>query len=377
MGRLLGGLARLSAVQIGSQVAKQLMTRAKVNPAHIDEVFIGQVLQAGAGQNPARQVALNAGVPDTVSAVTVNKVCGSGLQAVMFADQAIRAGDAQVVLAGGMESMTNAPFYIRNMRAGHKFGNTELIDGMQHDGLTDAYDGTIMGAFGDYTASKGGVSRKEQDEWAYRSHQRAAKAEKSGAFFAERVAVETIADKEQFLADENVRSDVSLEKLATLKPAFGKEGTVTAGNSSPLTDGAAMSLIASEEGLKRIGLQPMARIVSQHTSGAAPRDVFFTPIEACKKLCEKAGWDMRSVDLWEINEAFAAQTVACCRALEIDAETLNVNGGAVALGHPIGASGTRLLVTLLHALKARGGKRGVVSLCLGGGNAVAVALEMV
>lgn len=375
VGHLLGGLSKLTATAIGAQVAKGLLDGAKLDRGAVEEVFVGQVLQAGAGQNPARQVALGAGIPDTISCTTVNKVCGSGLQAAMFADLTIRAGDADVVMAGGIESMTLAPFLSRTMRAGSKFGNVELIDSMLFDGLTNIYDNEIMGVIAEETAAKAGVTRQAQDEFSYNSHRKAAAAERDGFFSHWRVPITVPNAPEPFNKDETVRADISTEKLATLRPAFRKDGTITPGNASAISDGAAMVLIASEKGLSRCGNKPLARIVAHATAGGPPRELFFAPIPAIRRVCEKAGWNLRDVDLFELNEAFAAQMLACIKGLEIDAERVNVWGGAISLGHPIGASGARILGTMAHGLKQRNAKRGIVSLCLGGGNAVAMAVE--
>ncbi len=379
IGHFLGSLSKLKATEIGAQVAKALIADSKVPPAAIDEVYIGQVLQAGCGQNPARQVALGAGLPDTISATTVNKVCGSSLQAAMLADLTLRAGDANVVLAGGIESMSQAPFLVRNMRTGHKFGKAELVDVMEYDGLTNVYDNAIMGAIAEETATRAGVSRQNQDEYSVRSHQRAAAADKAGRFAAVRVPISVPKADAPFAKDETIRLDAAVDKLGALKPVFDKSGTITAGNASSISDGAAMLLIASEQGCSKNGLKPLARIVAHATAGGPPRDLFFAPIAANRKVCEKAGWDIKQVDLWEMNEAFAAQMCACLKGLEmpLDAEKVNVDGGAIALGHPIGASGARILGQLVWALKHRNLKRGVASLCLGGGNAVAMAVEIV
>jgi acetyl-CoA C-acetyltransferase len=376
VGKYLGTLARLPAVEIGSQVAKALLAEAKADPGAIDEVYVGQVLQAGCGQNPARQVALGAGLPDTISCCTVNKVCGSGLQGVMFADQVIRAGDADLILAGGIESMSQAPFLLRTLRSGNKFGHTEMVDEMLYDGLTNVYSNELMGELAEYTAEKAGITRQMQDEWALRSQQLAAKASQEGKFKAEIAPITVPKAKELFAADETFRADTTLEALAGLKPAFKKDGTVTPGNASQLSDGSGVLLVASERGLTKCGSKPVARIVAQATAGGPPRDLFFTPPKAAMMVCEKAGWKKEQVDLWELNEAFASQTLAGLKALEIDRNKVNVHGGAIALGHPIGASGARVLVTLLHVLKQHGGKRGVVAVCLGGGNAVAMAVEV-
>ncbi len=375
IGRYLGALSKLSAMELGGHVAKAALATAQVDPTAVDETYVGQVLQAGCGQNPARQVALAAGLPDTTSCCTVNKVCGSGLQAVMFADLTIRAGAADVVLAGGIESMSQAPFLVRGVRAGIKFGNAEFVDEMQYDGLTNVYTGEAMGDLAEYTAQKAGITRSQQDEWALRSQQRAARSTQEGRFKDEIVAIAVPRAKEPFSVDETFRADTTLEALAALKPAFKGGSTVTAGNASQLSDGAAMLVVTSEAGLKRVGGKPLARIVGQATAGAAPRELFFTPPIAARKACEQAGWNVRDVDLWELNEAFASQTLAGVKALELDSEKVNVFGGAIALGHPIGASGARVLVTLLHAMRQRGAKRGVTAVCLGGGNAVALAVE--
>ncbi len=377
IGKFLGSLSPLSAAQIGSQVAKALLDYAKADRSAFDEVYIGHVLQAGCGQIPSRQVALGAGIHDKISTCTLNKMCGSGLQSVMFADMAIRAGDADLVLAGGIECMSQAPYVIRSMRAGSKFGHVEAIDSMLHDGLTDAYTNEAMGELADYTAEKAGITRREQDEWAVRSQQRAAAASQAGKFKEEIVPIELPRNKGFLSVDETFRADTTVEALSALKPAFKKDGTVTAGNSSQLSDGVGMVVVASERGLKKCGMGPMARIVGIATAGGPPRDLFFTPPVAVRMACQKAGWSLNQVDFFELNEAFASQTIAGVRGLELSGENVNVNGGAIALGHPIGASGARVLVTLLHILKAQKAKRGVAALCLGGGNAVAMAVEMV
>jgi acetyl-CoA C-acetyltransferase len=377
IGRFLGTLSKMTAMEIGTQVAKRLLADTKADPSGFDEVFVGQVLQAGCGQNPARQVALGAGIKDTISCVTVNKVCGSGLQSVMFADQVIRCGDADLVMAGGIECMSTAPFLSRTMRAGNKFGHGEMVDDMLYDGLTNVYSGELMGEIAEYTAEKAGLSREDQDHWALKSQQRAAKAGESGLFKDEIVPIELPRKKGTFAADETYRADTTLESLAGLKPAFKKDGTVTAGNASQISDGAGMVLVASEAGLKKCGGKPVARIVAHATAGGPPQELFFTPPAAVKMACDKAGWSVGDVDVFELNEAFASQTLAGLKALELDGENVNVNGGAIALGHPIGASGARVLVTLLHVMKQRNAKRGVAALCLGGGNAVAMAVETV
>lgn len=375
IGSYLAGLSKLTAPQIGAQVASALIQEAGADAAGIDEVFIGQVLQAGVGQNPARQVALAARIPDKISCTTVNKVCGSSLQAVMFADQVCRAGDAELILAGGIESMSQAPFYVRNYRTGHKFGDAQLIDGMQFDGLINIYDHGIMGEIGDYTGKKAGVTREQCDQFACRSHRRALEANQKGLFNSARVPINVPKLERPFNTDETVRPEISIEKLAKLPAVFSKDGMLTAGNSSSLSDGAAMTLVATDAGLRRCNAKPMARIVAQFTSGGPPRELFFAPIEACRRVCEKAGWTLDSVDLWEMNEAFSTQMLANIKALELNEDKVNIQGGAIALGHPIGASGARILGQLVHALHSQNKKRGVASLCLGGGNAVALAVE--
>jgi len=375
VGKYLGSLSRLSAMDIGAQVGKAAIAAAAADQSAINEVIVGQVLQGGCGQNPARQVALGAEVHDTVSAITVNKVCGSGLQAVMFADQIIRAGDADLIMAGGIECMSQAPFVIRTMRAGNKFGHAECTDMMLHDGLTNVYSSELMGVLAEYTAEKAGITRDDQDQWALRSQQLSAKAASEGKFKNEITPI-ALPKGKVFEADETFRADTTLESLSSLRPAFSKTGTVTAGNASQLSDGAAMVMVASEEGLKKCGEKPMARIVAQATAGGPPRELFFTPAKASKMVLEKAGWEIGQVDVWELNEAFASQTIAGLRELELTADSpVNLHGGAIALGHPIGASGARVLVTLLHVMQQRGAKRGVTAVCLGGGNAVAMAVE--
>src|SRR5262245_18290071 len=323
IGHFLGGLSKLRATDIGAQVAKALISDSKIAPGAIDEVYVGQVLQAGCGQNPARQVALGAGIPDTISCTTVNKVCGSSLQAAMLADMTIRAGEAQVVLAGGIESMSQAPFLIRNMRTGQKFGNTELVDEMAYDGLTNVYDNQIMGAIAEETASRAGVTRQQQDEFSVRSHQRAAEAARSGRFDAAIVPISVPKADAPFAKDETIRFDASVDKLAALRPAFAKDGTITPGNASTISDGAAMVLIASEQAWSKHGLKPAWRVVAHATAGGPPRELFFAPIAANKLVCEKSAWDLKQVDLWEMNEAFAAQMCACMKGMEMPLDSAN------------------------------------------------------
>ncbi len=379
MGKFLGGLAALSAPELGARVAAEAVARAKAAPADIDEVIIGNVISAGLGQAPARQVALGAGLPETVPAVTVNKVCGSGLKAVMLAAQAIRAGDGQLYLAGGIESMSRAPYLVRGLREGVKFGDQEVSDALIYDGLRCAFEKWHMGCAADHIARQRGVSRADQDRYALASQQRAAAASAGGRFKDEILPIEIKSRKAAVTvaADEPIRGDTSLEALAKLPPVFGKDGTVTAGNASGLSDGAAAVVVASSAGAERLGVKPLARIVAYATSGVAPKEIFIAPVAAVRLVCEKAGVPLERVDLVELNEAFAAQTVACLRELKLDEAKVNVNGGAIALGHPIGASGARVLVTLLHELRRRGGRYGLASLCLGGGNAVAMLVERV
>ncbi|MFQ5430848.1 MAG: thiolase family protein [Phycisphaerae bacterium] len=377
-GRFLGTLSPLTAPEIGAAVARDLLESVSCPPDAVDWAVIGQVLQAGVGQNPARQVALKAGLPPTVTAVTVNQVCGSGLRAAMDADNNIRLGEATVVLAGGMESMSNAPHYVHGLRSGAtKFGDATMPDGMLHDGLTCAFEGWAMGCAADYTAEKYQVSREQQDAFSLRSHQRAAAARDAGHFKRTVTPIEVSVKKKTvvFREDETIREDASIEALAKLKPAFAKGGTVTAGNASQLADGAAMLLLASPEAAARRSWTPLATIVAHTTFGVEPKELFTAPIGAVRRVLDQAGLKTSDIDLFEINEAFAAQMVACVRGLEIDEDRVNVFGGGIALGHPIGASGARLLVTLINAMRERDAKRGVAVVCLGGGNAVAMVIE--
>jgi acetyl-CoA C-acetyltransferase len=377
IGRYLGGLAPLPAPRLGAVVIREAVRRAGVEPAAVDEVIMGNVLQGGVGQAPARQAAIHAGLPGTIPALTINKVCGSGLKAVMLAAQAIRAGDEQCIVAGGMESMSNAPHYVYGMRAGIKAGNSQLVDGMIHDGLWDSFSNTHMGNLAEYTAKKAGVSREDQDRFAVASHQKAVAALEACRFKAETVPVEvagkkgvTVVDK-----DEGPRKDTSLEALAALQPSFEKGGSVTAGNAPGLNDGASALVVTSLAFARAHGLTPLAHITAYATGGGEPRDLFFAPIVAVRNLLAKAGSAIGDYDLIEANEAFAVQALADGRALGWDWDRVNVNGGAIALGHPIGASGARVLTTLLYALKDRKQTRGLATLCLGGGNAVALSVE--
>lgn len=380
VGKFLGSLKGFAATDLGAIVVRESVKRAGVAPEEVDEVIMGCVIQAGLGQNPARQAALRGGLLPAVSAVTVNKVCGSGLKAVMMAAQGIQLGDTDIVVAGGMESMSNAPYLIPKGREGYRLGNGVLVDAMIHDGLWDAFNDYHMGCTGEVVSEKFAVSRVEQDEYALNSHRKAAAAMKAGNFKEEIVPVEIPQKKKGppviFDTDETVREDTSMEALGKLKPAFKKEsGTVTAGNAPGVNDGASAVVVTSRDRAKSLGIEPMARIVAQATSGVEPALVMMAPVEAIRKVLRKAGWSLDEVDLIELNEAFSVQAVAIIKELGLDPARLNVNGGAVALGHAIGQSGSRLLTTMLYELKRRDGHRGVISLCLGGGNAVALAVE--
>jgi acetyl-CoA C-acetyltransferase len=378
VGKFLGSLKGFSAPQLGSIVVREAVKRAGVKPEDVDEVIMGCVIQAGLGQNPARQAALNGGLPNTVSAVTVNKVCGSGLKAVMMAAQGVQLGDTEIVVAGGMESMSNAPYLIPKAREGYRLGNGELVDSMINDGLWCAFENYHMGCTGEVVADEYKIGRAEQDEFATGSHRKAAAATKAGRFKDEIVAVEIPQKKGAALVfdtDETVREDTSVEGLGKLKPAFKSEGTVTAGNAPSVNDGASALVVTSMRRARELGVEPMARIVGQATAGVEPRLVMMAPVEAVRKLFKKTGWSASEVDLFELNEAFSVAAVAVTRELGLDPEKVNVNGGAVALGHAIGQSGSRLLTTVLYELKRRDAHRAVVALCLGGGNAVALAVE--
>jgi acetyl-CoA C-acetyltransferase len=379
IGKYLGGLSELPAPELGAIAAVEALRRAHASPELIDEVIMGNVLQAGVGQNPARQAALKAGLPDTVAALTINKACGSGLKSVMLAAQAIRAGDAELLVAGGMESMSQAPFLLFGARRGWKYGDQKAVDAMLHDGLRCAFENWQMGEAAEYAAAQCGATREDQDRFALRSQQRAVAAWERGDFAAEVIPVSVGAGPKTKLVsrDEGMRPDSTLEGLAKLKPSFCDEGTVTAGNASLISDGAAALVVGSAAAAKRLELQPLARIVAYATSGIAPKNIFLAPVRAVRKVLEKAKLSIRDIDLFEINEAFAAQMLACDKELQLDEARVNVNGGAIALGHPIGASGARVLVTLLYALQKRNLKRGLASLCLGGGNAVAMIVDRV
>ncbi|MDT5159665.1 MAG: acetyl-CoA C-acetyltransferase [Acidobacteriota bacterium] len=377
-GKFLGALKGFTATQLGALVVGESVRRAGVQVEEVDEVIMGCVVQAGLGQNPARQAALHGGIPFGVSAVTINKVCGSGLKSVMMAAQGIQLGDADVVVAGGMESMSNAPYLLTKAREGFRMGNVPVIDSMIHDGLWCAFENYHMGNTGEVVAERYGVTREEQDEYALNSHRKAAAAIREGRFKDEIVAVEIPQKKGAALVfdtDESVREDTSLEALSKLRPAFKEGGSVTAGNAPGVNDGASALVVTSEERARRLGVEPLARIAAQATSGIQPELVMMAPVEAIRKVLRKAGWSLNEVDLIELNEAFSVQAVAIIRELELDPERVNVNGGAVALGHAIGQSGSRLLTTMLYEMKRRGVHRGLAALCLGGGNAVALAVE--
>jgi acetyl-CoA C-acetyltransferase len=379
LGRFLGGLSSIPAPKLGAEVVKALIERTKIDPEQIDEVIMGNVLQAGLYQNPARQAAIYGGVPTSSGAFTVNKVCGSGLKSVMLAATEIGAGNADLIIAGGMENMSLAPYLLEKARTGYRLGDGKIIDVMVHDGLWDVYKDFHMGNTGELVSEKYNVTREDQDEFAAESQRKAAAAVESGAFKDEIVPVavpQRKGDPVVFDTDEGPRADTTVEKLAKLKPAFKKDGTVTPGNASTINDGAAAVLVASAEKAKELGLPVLATIEAYATGGTDPEWVMMAPIEAIRKLCDKTGKTVGDFDLIELNEAFSAQGVALIRELKLDDKKLNVNGGAVALGHPIGASGARVLVTLLHAMKNRGAKAGMCSLCLGGGNAVAMSVTM-
>jgi acetyl-CoA C-acetyltransferase len=378
VGKFQGSLKGFKATELGAIVVREVVKRAGIKPDDVDEVIMGCVIQAGLGQNPARQAALNGGLPNTVSAVTVNKVCGSGLKAVMMAAQGIQLGDTEIVVAGGMESMSNAPYLLSKAREGYRLGNGTLLDSMINDGLWCAFDDQHMGCTGEVVAERFHVGRGEQDEYAVGSHRKAAEAIKAGKFKDEIVPIEIPQKKGAavfFDTDETVREETTLEVLGKLKPAFKEGGTVTAGNAPGVNDGASAVVVTSAERAQAMGVEPMARIVAQATSGTEPQLVMMAPVEAIKKVLKKANWSTNDVDLIELNEAFAVQAVAITRELDLDPEKLNVNGGAVALGHAIGQSGSRLLTTMLYEMKRRDVHRGLVALCLGGGNAVALAVE--
>ena len=377
-GKFLGALKDLTAPQLGALVVAEAVRRAGIDPAIVDECIMGNVVSAGLGQNPARQAALRGGLADHVAALTINKVCGSGLKAVMLAHQAIATGDIDVAVAGGMESMSNCPYLLPHAREGLRMGHHELVDSMLNDGLWCAFEQCHMGNAGEVVAEHYHVGRAAQDAFAARSHQKAARATDAG-WFADEILPVVIPQKRGdpvvITRDEAIRPDTTAEALGALKPAFRKDGTVTAGNAPGVNDAGAALVVMGADVATRLNLTPMARVVGQATSGLEPKLVLMTPVDAVRKLMQKTGWSLQDVDLFELNEAFSVQGVAVIRELGIDPAKVNVHGGAVALGHAIGASGARVLTTLLYALKRHGKKRGVATLCLGGGNGVALAVE--
>jgi acetyl-CoA C-acetyltransferase len=378
-GKFLGSLKPFSATELGALVVREAVRRAGIDPAAVEECIMGNVVSAGLGQAPARQAALRGGLSDHVAALTINKVCGSGLKAVMLAAQGIATGDIGVAVAGGMESMSNAPYLLAGAREGLRMGNGQLVDAMINDGLWCSFEACHMGNAGEVVADAYGIAREQQDAFALASHRKAAAAADAGRFTAEILGVEVTdrrgAPPRLFDRDESVRADTSLEALAALRAAFKEGGTVTAGNAPPVNDGAAALVVMSAGRAAQLGATPLARIVGQATSGLAPKYVLMTPVEAVRRLAAKIGWRLEDVDLFEINEAFSVQLLAVMQELGIDPARVNVNGGAVALGHPIGASGARILTTLIYALEQRGLRRGIAALCLGGGNGVALAIE--
>jgi acetyl-CoA C-acetyltransferase len=379
IGVLHSGLGSMKAPQLGALAVKETIKRAGVDPADVDEVIMGQVVQGGSNQAPARQAAIHGGVSPQAAAMTINKVCGSGLKAVMLAAQSIRAGDQHVIVAGGMESMSQTPLAVFGAKTGYKFGHQKMIDLMISDGLWDSFNNYHMGSAAEFTRKKSNISREEQDEFAFNSHKKAVAAQEAGKFDAEIFPIEIPqrkGDPVVFKKDEGPRPDISLEKLARLRPAFEKDGTVTAGNAPGLNDGSACSVVVSESYMKEKGLKPLAKVIEYAVAGTPPEELFYAPIFAVQKLMKKMNVDINYWDLIEANEAFSAQALADGKELKWDWDRVNVHGGAVALGHPIGASGTRILTTLIYALKDRGLKKGMATLCLGGGNAVAMAIEL-
>ncbi|PYV77206.1 MAG: acetyl-CoA C-acyltransferase [Acidobacteria bacterium] len=380
VGKFQGSLSDLSATQLGAIVVREAVKRAGIEPASVDECIMGNVISAGLGQNPARQAAIYAGLAPEVGAMTINKVCGSGLKAVGLAAQAIQTGNSTIVVAGGMESMTNAPYLLPQARKGYRLGDAQIVDSMVRDGLWDVYNDYHMGMTGENVADKYRITREEQDEFAVNSHRKAVSAIKECRFKSQVVPVELPAKKKGaapviFDKDESPREDTTIEILRSLKPAFKKDGTVTAGNAPGVNDGAAAVVVTSAAKAKELGVKPMARIVAQATSGIDPKWVMMAPVSALRKLWEKTGWKNEDVDLYELNEAFSVQALGVMRELGLNLEKVNVNGGAVAIGHPIGASGARVLVTLIYEMIRRDVHRGIAALCLGGGNAVAMAVE--
>ena len=380
VGKFQGSLSDLGATQLGAIVVREATKRAKLDPKQIDECIMGNVISAGLGQNPARQAALFGGLSPEVSAMTVNKVCGSGLKAVALAAQAIQTGNSSVVVAGGMESMSNAPYLLPQARKGYRLGNAQIVDSMVQDGLWDIYNNYHMGITGENVAEKYRITREEQDQFALNSHRKAVAAITECRFKSQIVPVELPAKKKGessviFDKDESPRDDTTIEILRSLKPAFKKDGTVTAGNAPGVNDGAAAVVVTSAKHAKELGAEPMARIVGQASSGIDPAWVMMAPVSAVRKIWQKTGWKNEDVDLYELNEAFSVQALGVMRELGLDPDKVNVNGGAVAIGHPIGASGARVLVTLIYEMMRRNVHRGIAALCLGGGNAVAMAVE--
>jgi acetyl-CoA C-acetyltransferase len=380
VGKFQGSLSDFSATQLGAMVVREAVKRANLDPRQVNECIMGNVVSAGLGQNPARQAALFGGLPPEVGAITINKVCGSGLKAVALAAQAIQTGNSETVVAGGMESMTNAPYLLPQARKGYRLGNAQIIDSMVHDGLWDVYNDYHMGNTGENVAEKYHVTREEQDEYALNSHRKAVAAIKECRFKSQILPVEIPVKKKGappviFDKDESPREDTTIEALRALKPAFKKDGTVTAGNAPGVNDGAAAAVVTSARRAKELGAKPMVRIVAQTTSGMDPKWVMMAPVDAIRQIWKKTGWKNEDVDLYELNEAFSVQSVAILRELSLDPSKVNVNGGAVAIGHPIGASGARVLVTLIYEMIRRDVHKGIAALCLGGGNAVAMAVE--
>jgi acetyl-CoA C-acetyltransferase len=380
VGKFQGSLSDFSAPQLGAFVVREAVKRANLDPAQVDECIMGNVVSAGLGQNPARQAAIFGGLTPATGAMTINKVCGSGLKAVALAAQAVQTENSSIVVAGGMESMTNAPYLLPQARKGYRLGNAQVIDSMVHDGLWDIYNDYHMGITGENVAEKYGITREEQDEFALNSHRKALAAIKECRFKSQVVPVEIPAKKKGapptiFDKDESPREDTTIEVLRSLKPAFKKDGTVTAGNAPGVNDGAAAVVVTSAKRAQQLGAKPMVRIVAQATSGVEPKWVMMAPVGAVQQVWQKAGWKNEDVDLYELNEAFSVQALGVMRELKLNPEKVNVNGGAVAIGHPIGASGARVLVTLIYEMIRRDVKRGIAALCLGGGNAVAMAVE--
>jgi acetyl-CoA C-acetyltransferase len=380
VGKFQGSLSEFSAPQLGAIVVREAVKRAGLDPAQVDECIMGNVLSAGLGQNPARQAAIHGGLSPATGAMTINKVCGSGLKAVALAAQALQTENSSIVVAGGMESMTNAPYLLPQARKGYRLGNAQIIDSMVHDGLWDIYNNYHMGITGENVAEKYGIRREEQDDFAVNSHRKALAAIKECRFKSQIVPVEIPAKKKGepptlFEKDESPREDTTIEVLRSLKPAFKKDGTVTAGNAPGVNDGAAALVVTSAQRARELGAKPLVRIVAQATSGVDPQWVMMAPVGAVRKIWEKTGWKNEEVDLYELNEAFSVQALGVMRELGLDPSKVNVNGGAVAIGHPIGASGARVLATLIYEMIRRDVKRGIAALCLGGGNAVAMAVE--